>query len=298
MGGATNFVDAPDDAGLYRSRRMNGMGEKGRVLGLEVLAMAGMGLAAALIGPFGTFADPLWLRLIRWELFALGGYVFFRPVLAGGEALAASSGLSRRLCIALACLLATLPTTLLVAWAQSGMHPARMTVGDLADLYPDVLVIGIIATIILLLLRRDRAVARSGVAPDFEAPPLPMAEPIAIEPVATEPDREALADAPAPFLARLPPHLGPDLLAVENEDHYVRAHTALGSTLILMRMRDAVAELASVEGHRVHRGWWVARAAVAQVVRRDRAMALRLVNGLEVPVARNEVPAVRAAGWL
>ena len=85
---------------------------------------------------------------------------------------------------------------------------------------------------------------------------------------------------------------------MENEDHYVRAHTATGSTLLLMRLRDAVLELEEVEGARVHRGWWVARAAVAEVVRRERAVSLRLVNGLEVPVARSALPELRAAGWL
>ena len=65
-----------------------------------------------------------------------------------------------------------------------------------------------------------------------------------------------------------------------------------------MRLRDAVEGLGAIEGRRVHRGWWVARRAVTGVGRRERNVLLRLSNGLEVPVARNEVPALRAAGWL
>ena len=100
------------------------------------------------------------------------------------------------------------------------------------------------------------------------------------------------------FFDRLPPHLGRELLALEMEDHYVRAHTTAGSALVLMRMRDAVAELDGVEGLQVHRSWWVARAAVEREVQDGRNLRLRLRNGLEAPVARNSVPTLRAAGWL
>jgi DNA-binding LytR/AlgR family response regulator len=102
----------------------------------------------------------------------------------------------------------------------------------------------------------------------------------------------------APFLDMLPSHLGRALICLENEDHYVRVHTALGSALILMRMRDAVAQLHGADGERVHRGWWVSRHAVAEVVRRERNISLRLTDGREVPVARANVATLRARGWL
>ncbi|WP_269747113.1 LytTR family DNA-binding domain-containing protein [Elstera litoralis] len=38
------------------------------------------------------------------------------------------------------------------------------------------------------------------------------------------------------------------MLCLEMEDHYLRAHTDQGNALILMRLRDAVAELRSVAG--------------------------------------------------
>lgn len=46
------------------------------------------------------------------------------------------------------------------------------------------------------------------------------------------------------------------------EDRYLRIHTDGGSDLILMRLRDAVGELAGADGLQVHRSFWVARAAV------------------------------------
>ncbi|MFV4649348.1 LytTR family DNA-binding domain-containing protein, partial [Mycobacterium tuberculosis] len=71
------------------------------------------------------------------------------------------------------------------------------------------------------------------------------------------------------LLDRLPPRLGRNLLCLRMEDHYVRAHTDRGSDLLLMPLKAAVAELGEVEGMQVHRSWWVARSAVAEVDERD-----------------------------
>jgi hypothetical protein len=100
------------------------------------------------------------------------------------------------------------------------------------------------------------------------------------------------------FLERLPANLkGAALHAVEAEDHYVRVHTDRGSTLILMRLADATAELEGLEGARVHRSWWVARAAVAGAARRGAQTVLKLAGGVEAPVSRAQVAELRRAGW-
>jgi len=254
-----------------------------RRVGAEMLLMAAIGLVAALTGPFGTWAASWPVRLAEWQLFMLGGYACFRPVLAGGTALAAASRLPRPAATAIACLLAALPTTLIVAAALAGLDLGRLTVADLAALYPQVLLIGALAT-----LAQAAAAHRTALPPADPAVP----EPPPVMVASPEPD------GPDAFLRRLPPHLGRDLVALEQEDHYLRAHTGSGSALILMRMRDAADELAGADGLRVHRSWWVARAAVAGVERRERAVWLRLANGLEVPVARASVPTLREAGWL
>ncbi len=97
------------------------------------------------------------------------------------------------------------------------------------------------------------------------------------------------------FLGRLPPHLARDLVALQMEDHYVRAHTGNGSTLVLIPLHRAIAELEDVPGLRVHRSWWVARQAVAECLRDGRNVRLRLTNGIEAPVSRASVAAVKAA---
>ena len=108
----------------------------------------------------------------------------------------------------------------------------------------------------------------------------------------------APGDAPVAFLKRLPTKLrGAELHAIEAQDHYLRLHTSRGSDLILMRLSDALDELEGLEGARTHRSWWVARGAV-QGVRRDSARVfLRVPGGVEAPVSRTYLAALRGAGW-
>lgn len=86
-----------------------------------------------------------------------------------------------------------------------------------------------------------------------------------------------------------------EVICLQMEDHYVRAHTSQGSKLHLMTLSDAMARVAR-PGLQVHRSWWVARDAVAQVTRDGRALRLKLLNGLEVPVARRAVARLKAEG--
>jgi hypothetical protein len=107
------------------------------------------------------------------------------------------------------------------------------------------------------------------------------------------------APAPVRFLDRLPPKLkGATLYAVEAEDHYLRLHTSKGSDLILLRMADAIVELDGIEGAQVHRSWWVAKDAVAEIKRADRRVRLVLKDGAEAPVSRPNISALRESGWI
>ncbi len=117
------------------------------------------------------------------------------------------------------------------------------------------------------------------------------------EPISTH--AAAPGDAPSTFLKRLPPKLrGAELYAVEAQDHYLRLHTSGGSDLILMRLADALDELEGLAGARIHRSWWVAREAV-QGVRRDNGRILLTVpGGVEAPVSRTYLAALREEGWL
>jgi LytTr DNA-binding domain len=284
-----NFVSAVRLLRVYRSRSMNGPRQipPPRKLAFELSVMAIAAVVLAALGPFGTWSSNIETRLLIWAIFAFGGYACFRPVILAGDALAAQSSLPRWTAIAAACVLASMPTTLLVAITFSSSGWRGVTAGELAALYSQVLIVGCTVTIIQLLVRRSPPPAGdtpgSAIVADTSAP----------EPT------EIAAPLPEPtFYDRIPPHLGREILCLENEDHYVRIHTALGNVLILMRLRDAVTQLAWVEGEQVHRSWWVAKAAVSTVLRTDRRIWLKLVDGREVPVSRSALPRLRQSGWL
>lgn len=282
---------------------MNGTGiqvNKGR-LAREIALMAIAALAMALLAPFGMDAMSFGTRLFVWLVFAIGGYLCFRPVVAGGLALSERTGLPQWLGLLLATLLASFPTTLIVAGTLNGWQLGEMRLDRLAALYTNVVVVGGLVTALQVLLRRNSPVAEENVSPsdedradkdrgtphaDMEAsPPLPVQE------EAPSPDPARL------LLDKLPPALGEDVLYLENEDHYLRVHTDRGDALILMRMGDAAEALRGIDGARVHRGWWVARRAVSGTIRQGRAIRLQLVDGREVPVARSMVEQLRGAGW-
>lgn len=108
----------------------------------------------------------------------------------------------------------------------------------------------------------------------------------------------APATASPALLDKLPVRLRrAAILSMSAEDHYLRVRTDAGEALILMRLSDAAAACAALDGARTHRSWWVARAAVADAKKGDGRGVLILTDGSEVPVSRSYYPALKAAGW-
>lgn len=113
--------------------------------------------------------------------------------------------------------------------------------------------------------------------------------------------QETLPAKPLPrIVTRIPPQLGTDLLALCAQDHYLKVHTPYGSAMILYSLSEAIEELdsAGLQGLRIHRSHWVARAAVARVVSEGRGYLVHLTNGLELPVGPSYIALLRTAGFI
>lgn len=247
-----------------------------RALGLGAVA----GVFLGFIGPFGTYAAmPLLPRLAYWLAMILAGTLFV-PVLY----LLARARLSDRVpAIALVPLVAALgsvPVTLMV------IAITLVMLGDRIAFTPELYLLVLVITLPLVAVQHGLWVLRTS-----RRTPAPAIAPQPAAPPPSPPPRPRLLD-------RLPGRLGDDLHCLQMEDHYVRVHMSAGSEMILMRLRDAIAELDGLDGLQVHRSWWVARTAVASWRRDGKAVTLTLANGLDVPVARDRLPEVRAAGWL
>ncbi len=250
--------------------------------------MAASPVILAVLGPFGTFHDlTLGQRLAYWGGLMLFGFLAYQGTAAVGvivaTRVAAHTGRSVPWPVVV------VPVTLLVNGIITGavavveyrLGRAGYAISSgIAGLYVYCLAVTVAVTVLPL---RAELVSRGYLSPT-PSPPLPPS------PVQTGTPR---------FMARIPERLGTALLALEMEDHYLRIHTRTGSDLILLRLRDAVAELDGYPGLQVHRSFWVARDAVTGVERRaDGKLTLVLHNGMKVPVSRTHAPAVRAAGWV
>lgn len=244
----------------------------------EWAAVGVVALLLALLGPYGTFISMSFgLRLFYWSTTAVmiallvraSMWAIRRGLLPEAWPMAAKrTG---------AAVLAALPGAFLVGRLHRLLIPDVHTV-PFALVYAYTLVPTVLAALVLM---------RRGTVAE-EPAPVPM-------PVSPTPNPAAIA---AGFVARAVPRLRDGrLLALEAEDHYLRIHTDLGSDLVLMRLRDAIADLGGVPGLQVHRSFWVAEAGVAEVIRRGASWQIVLDGGVEVPVSRNYGSSLRAAGW-
>ncbi|HTU11169.1 MAG TPA: LytTR family DNA-binding domain-containing protein [Allosphingosinicella sp.] len=229
----------------------------------------------AVLAPLGTAAIGIVPRFFYWLV------LFEAGALLGVGATVAVSRWGRLgdrpwLEGALVALLIALPLTFVVAVARSLVFglPAP-------GLRASAIMFGLVLMICAILTAITYAVDRG-------AMPVP----------ADKPDEAAVARAR--FAERLPlPLRGQALVALEAEDHYLRVHLDGGqSALILMRLSDAIAELAATPGARTHRSWWVAKAAVTRVAKADGRATLTLAGGIEAPVSRSYYKSLNDAGWL
>ncbi len=97
------------------------------------------------------------------------------------------------------------------------------------------------------------------------------------------------------LMSRLSYNLRGTILSLQSQDHYVEVVTSAGQELLLMRLADAISEV-KADGFQVHRSWWVAREAVANLIKTEGRHELLLHDGRRVPVSRSNQKTVLA--WL
>lgn len=225
-------------------------------------------------GPFGTLAglDPA-SRLTYWMLISAGCYLTGK-----GCALLVQTSLRRRIPnywrrLIVVALIAALPVGLVVLIINALFFgwPA-------ADRAVETLLESMALTMLVTLALGAATCQRQPGNGDLlaAAPPL-------------------TAGAPA-ILDRVPPPKRGRLLALSVDDHYVEVLTERGRTLVLLRLSDAMRETAPVPGLQVHRSHWIARDAVAQVLRSGGKTSIELVDGTRIPVSRGFQADVREAG--
>ncbi|MFN2098726.1 LytTR family DNA-binding domain-containing protein [Altererythrobacter sp. MF3-039] len=246
----------------------------------------GAAIVLTMLGPFGTFDQPFVFRFTYWyiTLSLFGGTIF--PITA--QLMRQIDWLQEVPVLASAAILmlvATIPMTLVIHLLDIGVDWVLLNVDDLpiegidairAEIagyegkdWPDILalyfqVMVIVALAIgLVMFVKGRRVSTNTSADDATIQP------------------EAL------FFSRLPDHVGTELIYLQMEDHYLRVVTKLGEAMILMRFRDAMKEVETVGGLRVHRSWWVVTSEIQKYSRKGRKPELTMSNGSKVPVSES-----------
>ncbi|MEP7210426.1 MAG: LytTR family DNA-binding domain-containing protein [Alphaproteobacteria bacterium] len=248
----------------------------------DVAILAGIGVFLAFLNPFGSVTDvplttaiPYWVSMILWGGLAGEALAWLLRKLAPKLPLWAFLG-------ALSFLMTIVVYPALALEQDLVMHrPIHLADAPQFVFYIWLITLGVSAGVVLGFRAFGR---RSGMF-DPDTSPLPT--------------MPAATPGPSPFLDRLPIRLrSSTIFAVQSEDHYLRVHTSGGEELILMRIADAIRELASLDGLQTHRSWWVAREGLADTARENGKLVLKLKSGVEAPVSRTYLQAVKAKGWI
>jgi hypothetical protein len=260
-----------DWIGMKDGQMRRAVADRTRRWRIDLAILLSAGLLMAFLGPFLTGEASVLSRTIYWVVCLVGGGLI---AIAADELLprAKMEGWQR---VAASCLLATPPAALFVLTIDR-IFGAPFRWSDYAQLLWQVwpILLAVLAVRALVWKRSPSRVETRILI----APPLPEAE--------------------AAFRQRLSArYRNARLIAIEAHDHYLRVHTDVGSELIALRLRDAVAELQDAHGWRVHRSWWVAADAVLGGRWHRNFGELRLLGGFVAPVSRSYAPLLRAAGW-
>ncbi|WP_170984359.1 LytTR family DNA-binding domain-containing protein [Rhodoligotrophos defluvii] len=231
-------------------------------------ALAGVFLG--IIGPFGTYPNPLALRVVHQCIIMLAGTVLAGSLIPLQLRLGLRMGLPRPFVLSVA-IIATAAPIAFVAFSVSSWFWGNRVAGVRPDeWYSNALLILTTTLVLWFILETAR---RAWFAVPIEDPP-PL----------------AAAATARPFNG--------EVLCLQMEDNYVRVHRDNGSHLELMPLRDAIRKFGQPGGLQVHRSYWVAAGAVDAVERNGRNLCLHLKNGIIVPVARNRVAHLRAQAWI
>ncbi|MCE9523871.1 MAG: LytTR family transcriptional regulator DNA-binding domain-containing protein [Alphaproteobacteria bacterium] len=234
------------------------------------------GFVLSLLGPFGSFAAPVWMRFAYWmPTMALAACIGAGISIWSERApVFTARPLARYLFVTTGMTAAMTG----VAWGMGtlvfGPGAIRFSPQFIFYVWLITMVVSMISAI--LRARRDTRIE-----------------------VAAAPVLAASPALPPSLTARLPAKLkGGTILALQAEDHYVRIHTDKGSDLVLMRLADATEQMGATPGARTHRSWWVSKSAVKSIRRDNGRVALVLTNDTEAPVSRGYASELREAGWL
>lgn len=262
-----------------------------RRLLLELGAMLAVACIIGFLGPFGTYLDgPFVERVNQWWLLLMGAYLLIRPCIALLARIAELTQLPQRPTVTGGVVALSAPLAFI--WRSVGQNAYRELDG-----YAELVPFSLLCALIVLSVAWWSAAVDGRLTAQAEAAVSEGHYRHAVLQEPSKPEQSPASDFPK-LLLRLSAGFAGPVVALQSEDHYVRVHGPRGSELVLMRLREAIAEMGSEPGDQVHRSWWIARSGISRVERSGRSWSVHLVNGETAPVSRDAVYRLSQAGLL
>lgn len=239
---------------------------------------------AALVGPFATYISFTFAeRLTYWGVLIGGAIVmavFIRRGmlrLLGGDDLTVdlAGAMVQAVCLGV------------MIWAVN-LHVYGFDVMGTAWLVYHIAIVFIVCMCVVVVREQRRRWQAAG----------NRARAHAGEPGLDEPLSDAQEQPRPAFLERLEEPLPGPVIRVSADDHYLQVFTPDGSGRVLMRFRDALADLEEMPGYRIHRSHWVAENVLVRVRPDGRRHVAELECGAVLPVSQAHLDPLREAGFL
>ena len=248
-----------------------------------------LSLSLAISGPFGTYAACSFVQRL-WCFSVLTGLCLLYGIGARAALQSVFTTLTfwRASLIVIGASLFILPVPLIYLMARlTTLRPTALP--SQIETAAIVLVFGLATAAIRWTMARESVVPASAAQASFMGAARPA------DAVAATDDAQPV---PPRLFSRLSAADAGQLIRLSARNHYVDVVTDKGTSSLLIRMSDAIAELDGVDGLRVHRSHWVAARAVRGHERKGDKRLLILADGARIPVSRNLQRDVAARGFL
>ena len=270
---------------IHEARKQPAQGamKRSERLAAEAGLVALIGFAFGLIAPFGTDQMPMGSRMVLWILGFLLGWLLVYALTKLASHTARLLGLAPLWAYA-----TSLPlSAVIITGAIVALRPElnEQAQDGFAFLLPQILFLAG-AFFLLFYLIYSRAEKRSEAASANLASGDELTH------------TKGMVGAPNTKLHEQLKAGFPAIIALSVEDHYTVVHAETAREMILLPLGEAIGLLPQDQGLQTHRSWWVARGAVKRASQVKRNWQLELINGLEVPIARNRVAELKESGWL
>ena len=250
-----------------------------------LLTTLAMGVFLGYLAPFGTDHLSLVASIGYWVVICTIGYLIYAPCISFGHYWLANKVKQQYWRVACSSLIASVLLSAVVPFIGWLFFDSPIELGtQFIQVLPSTIIIGGLITLIsvmqvVIAQQKQQLIQSENIIKQHPNQPSSV-------------NNEQI-DA---FMALLPLEKRGELICLEMSDHYLKVYTDKGHEMLLMRFKDALAQLDQYPGLQTHRSWWVATSAIESLSKNGTKSILHLSNQLQVPVSKTYAEQVKELG--